>query len=269
MKRIIGIAVFCMAVPTLAQAGETAWIEVAPDARVRLITSDVYTDGKTLVAIEADLPVNMKTYWRIPGETGIPTVIDTSTSVGVNTSQILWPIPRRENKDGYVDHVYYGYTVLPVELRLDGPNGVLNANVVMGVCTDICVPVRADFSLPLDFEKADIGHDLRIQQALSAAPKPFEGDLSPIGDTWFDTSTETLHVTVLDPDLDINTLIADTGHAADLFGMPQKSPTAGVILFKLLGRGREDGLQGQPIHFTFELGGAVYELDRQIVPAGS
>jgi len=257
-----------MAVPTLAQAGETAWIEVAPDARVRLISSDVYADGKTLVAIEADLPANMKTYWRIPGETGIPTLLDASTSVGVNDAQILWPIPRREKKDGFVDHVYYGYTVLPVEIMLDEPNGVLNANVIMGVCTDICVPVRADFSLPLNFEKADIGHDLRIQQALSATPQPFDGDAAPIGETWFDEGTETLHVTVLEPGLDIETLIVDTGNPADLFGVPQKSPTAGVILFKLLGRGREDGLHGQPVHFTFELGGAVYELDGQIAPAG-
>ena len=62
---------------TPAVAAETPWQEVAPGARVRLISSDVLKPGNTtMVALEIDMPVGTNTYWRVPGETGIPTMFD-------------------------------------------------------------------------------------------------------------------------------------------------------------------------------------------------
>ena len=50
---------------------------VAPDVRVRLIASEqLRADHTTLAAIEIDMPASTKTYWRVPGETGIPTELE-------------------------------------------------------------------------------------------------------------------------------------------------------------------------------------------------
>ena len=146
--RIPALLLFAaIAVP--ASAAETPWQEVAPGVKLRLISGDVLkSDGTTLIGLEVDMPESMKTYWRVPGETGIPTELDLGGSTGVTGYQILWPYPRTETTGGYLDHVYRGPTVLPVQLRLDGGNANLMAAVLMGVCSDICVPVTATFGLP-------------------------------------------------------------------------------------------------------------------------
>ena len=64
------------------------------------------------------MPQNTKTYWRIPGETGIPTELDFTGSTGIAASTILWPYPTVDHVQGYLDYVYYGPTVLPH--RADG-----------------------------------------------------------------------------------------------------------------------------------------------------
>src|SRR4051812_36460623 len=106
---------------TPALAGATAWQDVAPHVRLRLVTNDVRAaDGSTLAGLELDMPAKFKTYWRLPGETGIPTELDVSGSAGVATPVIEWPYPIPEITDGFLDYVYHGPTVLPVSLKLTG-----------------------------------------------------------------------------------------------------------------------------------------------------
>jgi hypothetical protein len=44
-----------------ANAGETEWTEIMPGTRLRLISNDVLTNGKTLIGLELDMPENMRT----------------------------------------------------------------------------------------------------------------------------------------------------------------------------------------------------------------
>ena len=47
---------------------------------------------RTLLAgLQLDMPANTKTYWRVPGETGIPSEFDFSASVGLTSGTIDWP----------------------------------------------------------------------------------------------------------------------------------------------------------------------------------
>ncbi len=71
--RLAAFALVAAALASPAHAAATAWQELAPDARVRLIASEQpVAGGKTFIAIELDMPETMKTYWRVPGETGTP-----------------------------------------------------------------------------------------------------------------------------------------------------------------------------------------------------
>ena len=68
-----------------AFAAETAWQDVAPGVRLRLISTGVVKpDGTTLLGLEIDMPETTKTYWRVPGDTGLPTVLDFTASTGVS-----------------------------------------------------------------------------------------------------------------------------------------------------------------------------------------
>jgi DsbC/DsbD-like thiol-disulfide interchange protein len=87
--------------PALAAA--TPWQQVAPGARLRLISSDERApDGTTLVGLELDMPEAYKTYWRRPGEVGIPTELDLTGSAGVGALAIAWPFPRAETGAGLI-----------------------------------------------------------------------------------------------------------------------------------------------------------------------
>lgn len=255
---------------TPAVAAETPWQDVAPGARVRLISSDVLKpDGTTMVALEIDMPVSTNTYWRVPGETGIPTLFDFAGSRGVIGHEALWPFPLVETKSGYVDYVYRGPTVLPVELQLDGGAVDLKLGVVMGVCSEICVPVTANFELPLSFAAPDRAQGLRIAQALALTPMPWSDPRDPIAWVGFDAAAKALAVDVDDTRLDPLSLIADTGDTGQLFGAPQKSPDGKLVLLPLLGGESSRDVEGMPVRLTFMTEMGPFSVERRIASAGS
>jgi len=258
--------VLLLASPT--QGAETEWQTLAPDVRVRLIASELLrSDGTTLAALEIDMPVSTKTYWRVPGETGFATELDLAGSVGVTWNEIVWPYPLLETKGGYTDFVYYGQTVLPIELKVESERPVLKAAVLMGICSDICVPAQANFILPLEFSAPDRGQGLRINQALALAPIDWDGPREPIGDVTFDAAQKTLVVPVSDPQIDPLSVIAEADGAGLLFGAPQKSRDGKLVHLPLLGGDAGEGLVGHLIQITFMTSMGPFELSRRIVPS--
>jgi DsbC/DsbD-like thiol-disulfide interchange protein len=172
---------------TPANAAASAWQELEPGTRVRLIASDsLRPDGTTMIGLELDMPASTKTYWRVPGESGIPAEFELTGSHGVSAHRVLWPYPQIEAFGGFTDFVYYGPTVLPLELVVDGDAPLLRVAVTLGVCSDICMPVVASFELPLDFAAPDHGQDLRIAQAVALAPIEWTEARQPVGDVRFD-----------------------------------------------------------------------------------
>lgn len=255
---------------TPAVAAETPWQEVAPGTKVRLISSDVLKpDGTTMVALEIDMPEATNTYWRVPGETGIPTEFDFAASEGVIGHEVLWPFPLIETKTGYVDFVYRGPTVLPVELQLGDNTADIRLGVVMGVCSDICVPVTASFQLPLTFAAPDRAQGLRIAQALAQTPMPWDDPRDPIAWVGFDRAAEALAVRLDDGKVDPLSLIADTGETGQLFGAPQKSPDGKLVLLPLLGGESSRDVEGMPVRLTFMTEMGPFSVERRISSAGS
>ena len=136
---LLALALVCSSSTVLA--GATDWQELAPNTRLRLIASESRSaDGKTLVALELEMPQSTKTYWRVPGESGIPTEISLKGSDGVTGYRFIWPFPIVEQQDGLIDFVYRGPTVIPIELEVGTGTAVVEASVIMGVCSDICIP---------------------------------------------------------------------------------------------------------------------------------
>lgn len=256
-----------LAVP--AQAGETAWQEVAPGVRLRLIsTGQIKANGTTLVGLEIDMPETNKTYWRIPGDTGLPTELDFAGSTGVSDHQILWPYPTRQDTGDYLDYVYFGPTVLPVELTVEAASPAVELSAIMGVCSDICVPAQAAFSLPLDDVQPDRPNGLRIRQALALTPVAWQGDPQPIGSVELRREAGMLAVHIGSAELDPMSLIAATDSGVPLFGAPQKSPEPNLVLMPILGKADELDLENQAVQLTFLTGMGAFEVERTVtVPA--
>jgi DsbC/DsbD-like thiol-disulfide interchange protein len=248
-----------------AVAGASPWQDLAPGVRIRLLSDDVrQADGTTMLALELDMPATTRTYWRVPGEGGIPAEIDLAGSRGLGALDPVWPYPTVDHTAGYTDFVYFGPTVLPLTAHLDAAAVEVKAAVTLGVCSDICMPARAELSLPLDFARADPGQQLRIAQAVALAPIAWQGPGEGIGTVTLDAAAGTLAVEVLAPDIDPASVIADMGPDGMLFGAPQKSPESGVVALPLLGGGDVGGLVGQPVRLTFLTPAGAYETTRTI-----
>lgn len=248
-----------------AVAGETPWQEVAPGVKLRLISSGhVKADGTTLVGLEIDMPSTSKTYWRVPGDTGLPTVLDFDASTGVLGHQIVWPYPERQETADYLDYVYFGPTVLPIEVTVEPGQPHAEIDAMLGVCSDICLPAQAHFSLPLQDAEPDRPNALRIKQALAMAPIAWTDDPQPIGNVELRQDDAMLAVHVSDPDLDPASLIAAMSDGSPLFGTPQKSPEPNLVLIPILGKSDAVDLENQAVQLTFLTGMGAFEVTRTI-----
>lgn len=251
-----------------AAAAATDWQELEPGTRIRLIASEVLRpDGTTLVGLEIEMPASTKTYWRVPGETGIPARFDMSGSAGIAAHQVHWPYPQIDVVAGYTDFVYYGVTVLPLELSVSSETPLLELAVTLGVCSDICMPVDARFSLPLDFATPDQGQDLRLAQAIAEAPIEWPGPGAALAAVHYDPSAGALLVPLDTPGVDPLSLIADTGPTGPLFGAPQKSPDGRLVRLPLLGDEGEGSLIGRTVRLTFMTSMGPFEVSRRVAPS--
>jgi DsbC/DsbD-like thiol-disulfide interchange protein len=135
-----------------------------------------------LGGIAFDLQPGWKTYWRTPGDSGVPPRFDFSRSENVEAVTVLWPAPTKFD-DGAGGHSmgYQKQIVLP--LRIVAKNAdkpvTLRAEINYAVCEKLCIPVEA--SAELTFTSVASTEDSALFAALDTVPKPANiGDPNPL-----------------------------------------------------------------------------------------
>ena len=252
-----------------ALAGETPWLEVAPGVQMRLVTTgEVKSDGRTLAAIEIDMPEATKTYWHVPGDTGLPLEVDLGRSQGVSGHQVLWPFPTVERTPDYLDYVYRGHTVIPMLLNVEGDAPQLEASLVMGICSDICIPAQAQFSMPLRDGAPDRANGLRIRQALADVPMAWPEGEPGFGDARLVPEQGAVTIAVDPAAVEITSLIATFDDGMPLLGVPQIGPEATVVQIPVLDTADMNGLVGREVRLTFMTSEGAFETRRTIGPPG-
>lgn len=246
-----------------ALAGATAWQEISPGVKARLISSDSVSNGVTLAGLELDMPQTTNTYWRIPGESGIPTEFSFAGSTGISDPVVHWPFPEIAVTSGYRDYVYRGPVVFPIALKTNGTS-TLKAAITLGICSDMCVPAQASFSLALDAGPADPAQSIRLDQAEANTPIAWDRPDEPVGAVT--ETAEGIAISVLDPSVDPQTLIADVGDPSIIFETPQKSPEGSLWSVKLLGGAGGKKLEGRSVQLTFMTSNGPYAVSREIGP---
>lgn len=126
-------------------------------------------DGTRMAALHLRLAPAWKTYWRAPGEAGIPPDFDWTGSQNLAAIRPLWPSPDVFILNGMQSIGYHDELVLPLEVIPQDPGKpvILQLNAHIGVCENICMPA----SLTLDAALSGPGKtDGRIAAALADAP---------------------------------------------------------------------------------------------------
>jgi DsbC/DsbD-like thiol-disulfide interchange protein len=126
--------------------------------------------GTRMAAIRLTLSQGWKTYWRSPGDAGIPPVFDWSGSDNIRAVHLHWPTPEVFDFGGMQTIGYARELVLPVEIWPHQPDLPvrLETAVDLGVCREVCVP--ATVSLGANLLAPAGTRDPAIRAALRARP---------------------------------------------------------------------------------------------------
>jgi DsbC/DsbD-like thiol-disulfide interchange protein len=145
-------AVFGSVPATAAPVFASDWSESSHSA-IRLIRAQPVRVGEHRVGIALRMKPGFKTYWRHPGDSGVPPVFDFAKSQNLKSATVHFPRPIRFD-DG-AGGVSFGYSseevVLPVTVVADNPAAsvMLRMAADYAVCEKLCVPAHGQAALEL------------------------------------------------------------------------------------------------------------------------
>jgi DsbC/DsbD-like thiol-disulfide interchange protein len=146
-----------------AGAAEKPW-------RVSLV-GDRFDGAAWHTGVLIELDPGWKTYWRMPGEAGVPPEFTWVTSLPAKV-EAHFPAPRRYADASGETVGYEGEVLFPVTVTPEAPAGNLRLglDLFFAVCKDICIPARAEAAIDLGSQARDPLGSARVEQAEQARP---------------------------------------------------------------------------------------------------
>lgn len=164
-----------------ASMGQSAWSDQT-NSKVRLVSGTVSPGGVPSLygGVQLRMDPGWKTYWRSPGDSGVPPIFDWSGSKNLKSAEVLYPVPHRFADAGGTAIGYDDEVVFPVKITPERPGEpiVLSLAFDYGLCKDLCIPnsVALQAVLPPDLGKNDAR---LLETALSHVPRPAQTDTLP------------------------------------------------------------------------------------------
>ncbi len=153
MKHFAVAACLCL----LLAVPSTGFAESGPHAEVSILPGWRQADGHHMAALKIDLDPGWKTYWRAPGEAGIPPRIDWVGSENLAGVWAHWPVPEIITSNGVTTLGFAGELVLPFEVRpVDREADIpLEVWLAFGICKEVCTPLQVELSAVLRPDTAE------------------------------------------------------------------------------------------------------------------
>ncbi|MDR2155042.1 MAG: thioredoxin family protein [Burkholderiaceae bacterium] len=136
------------------------------------------------VGLQIEHAPHWHTYWKNPGDSGLPTEMHWTLPPGVMTGDIAWPLPKKIPIGPLLNYGYDGTVLLPVPLIVTpqyrpGPLDdalPIELKATWLVCRQECVPQQGEFSLKLPLRSSTGLHAAAFNAALKAQPAQVQGD---------------------------------------------------------------------------------------------
>jgi len=165
-----------------AAAQPAAAVVSTPQVRAELVAHapEGVAAGKPLwLGLKLEHQRDWHTYWKNPGDSGLPTTLEWTLPAGVTAGPIEWPTPRRLPIGPLLNYGYDGTVLLPVALQVPADFAAETLPVKLHaewlVCKDLCIPEAGDFVLELPARAATAGHVALFEAARAALPRPGVG----------------------------------------------------------------------------------------------
>jgi len=177
----------------VAATATTSEILVAELEGLVLMTSVVRTENVTaeLLAwapqgIATGAPVSLglriqhrpkwHTYWKNPGDSGLPTTVSWEHPDGILVGPIQWPTPERMSVGPLVNYGYEGDLLLPVSVEIPPGFAAETLDVKLQakwlVCEEICIPESGRFALSIPANQPTVEHVALFAAAKARLPDP-------------------------------------------------------------------------------------------------
>ena len=171
-----GVLIGARAVRAAGDHDVSDWV-ASEHVRVRLIDAGPTATGR-LAGLQMQLDPSFLTYWRTPGEAGVPPTASFEGSANLRSAALAFPAPQRFDEGGseafgYKTEVIFLVRVEPVDLRLPVSLAVA---LSFAVCSDLCLPGQVKLRLDLDGSGRSPEADLvRDASRLVPVPMPLGG----------------------------------------------------------------------------------------------
>src|SRR5690348_14650316 len=140
-KSLVVVCSLMWAAPAIA--GDASDWAMDIRSAVRLIAASAPANGaRYRAAVEIRMDPGWHTYWRYPGDSGVPPKFDFSNSGNVREVRVLYPAPHGFSDEAGVFIGYRDHVIFPVDVTPRDPQKpiTLKLDLFYAVCDKLCVP---------------------------------------------------------------------------------------------------------------------------------
>jgi thiol:disulfide interchange protein DsbD len=181
MFRILASLVALLALAPAAAVAAASQV-TTPQVRAELVAHapEGVAPGKPLqLGLLIDHQPHWHTYWKNPGDSGLPTTLQWTLPAGVQAGDIQWPTPAKLPVGPLMNFGYEGRLLLAVPMAVTVPPAGDTLTVKLQaewlVCKDVCIPESGEFTLDVPTRAATAANAALFDAARAALPQPVAG----------------------------------------------------------------------------------------------
>lgn len=181
----LSLLILALTIPWRAHALGATTVLSNEQVRAELLAHapDGVTRGRPLwLGLQIDHQPHWHTYWKNPGDSGLPTALSWQLPTGVSAGEIAWPTPKKLPVGPLMNQGYEGRLLLAVPLTVSpdfaGDTLEVKLSAQWLVCKEVCIPQQAEFALSLPAHAATALHAAAFEAARAAQPQVISGATS-------------------------------------------------------------------------------------------
>ena len=165
-----------------------------PQVRAELMAHapDGADPGKTVwLGLQLTHQPDWHTYWKNPGDSGLPITVQWTLPAGITAGDIAWPAPKKIPIGNLANYGFDGTVLLPVPLTISpafrpgASNNEIEVKLKANwlVCRKECIPEEGEFALKVPVKGSMAANSVAFNKAFDAKPKPVLGSTGILPDS--------------------------------------------------------------------------------------
>ncbi|MEP3347428.1 MAG: protein-disulfide reductase DsbD domain-containing protein [Litoreibacter sp.] len=169
LLKLTSACLSALALLTPAASAQVLTNDMSEVVTVDILPGWLDANGIHYAGLKFTMAPEWKTYWRAPGDGGLPTLLEWDESENLDDVKMLWPTPQVFRQHGLRSIGYDTDFILPLALKPEGDGPIeLDGLLRFGLCKEICLPVSIDLQATLQSDQKEYVSE--VSQALANRP---------------------------------------------------------------------------------------------------